>query len=145
MNIKELRDKLKKNPRFRNLPNEKSDLAFEIGQAVLEERVRKGWTQTKLAREIGTKQPSIARVEGGATLPTPLMLKKIAEALGGRLEISIKGTGLRFTIQTNSSSSTNKTSDIINLPSKPPKIVLAQNGFFSSESAEQSSPAYINE
>lgn len=58
------------------------DLAFEIGQMVLEARIIKGMTQVKLAEKLKTKQPSIARLENGQSLPSLTFLEKIAKALG---------------------------------------------------------------
>ena len=58
------------------------DLKYNIGQMVLEARMIKGVTQGELAKEMGTKQPSIARVENGITLPSLNFLAKMASALG---------------------------------------------------------------
>jgi DNA-binding XRE family transcriptional regulator len=41
-------------------------------------------TQKDLAMALGTKQPNIARFEGGASLPSHEMIKKIARVLGVR-------------------------------------------------------------
>ncbi len=57
------------------------DLKIGIGLQILELRLIKNLTQEQLARKIGTKQPSIARVERGALLPSLTFLHKIAEAL----------------------------------------------------------------
>ena len=61
------------------------DLAFEIGQMVLEARLLKGVTQQKLAEKLGTKQPSVARLENGQGLPSLTFLEKVARALGTHL------------------------------------------------------------
>lgn len=58
-----------------------TDLAFEIGLQVLGARIRRGLTQNELAKKIGTKQPSIARLESGSTLPSLFFLSKISKAL----------------------------------------------------------------
>jgi predicted transcriptional regulator len=44
-------------------------------------------TQTQLAEKVGTKQPSIARLENGTTMPTLSSLKKIGKALRARVVI----------------------------------------------------------
>lgn len=57
------------------------DLKISIGLQILELRIIKGVTQHKLAKMIGTAQPSIARAERGALLPSLDFLHKIAKAL----------------------------------------------------------------
>lgn len=58
------------------------DLAFEVGQMITTARLIRGITQTTLAKLAGTKQPSIARIEDGRSLPSLRFLEKIAQALG---------------------------------------------------------------
>ncbi|PJE67414.1 hypothetical protein COU95_02525 [Candidatus Shapirobacteria bacterium CG10_big_fil_rev_8_21_14_0_10_40_9] len=72
--------KLLKDPRFRK-EYYKRDLAFEIAQMLIEARIIKGITQARLAKMVGTKQPSIARTESGNYLPSLSFLKKIADVL----------------------------------------------------------------
>jgi len=52
-------------------------------------RILRGLTQKQLAELVGTKQPSIARLESGATEPRISFLRRIAKALGARLEIRL--------------------------------------------------------
>lgn len=84
MSLEELKTKLLKNEKFRD-EYYKKDLAFEIGQMLFEARVEKGVTQNELAKEIGTKQPSIARIENGKALPSLKILEKIARAFNSYL------------------------------------------------------------
>jgi transcriptional regulator with XRE-family HTH domain len=84
MSLNELKERLFKNKKFRD-EYYKKDLAFEIGQMLLEARAEKGVTQEVLAVRIGTKQPSIARIENGASLPSLATLEKIAHALDSYL------------------------------------------------------------
>jgi transcriptional regulator with XRE-family HTH domain len=56
----------------------KKNLAFQIGLMVMNARIRKGMTQEELAKKIGTKQPAIARIESGSSLPSLTILDKIA-------------------------------------------------------------------
>lgn len=88
MNLKELKKKALQNADFRR-EYEKHDLAFEIGQMIVEARILKGLTQQELAKLVHTKQPSIARLENGQQLPSLSFLKKIAKALKYNLIISI--------------------------------------------------------
>lgn len=60
---------------------------FELAQMIIEKRIKKGLTQTALARKIGTKQSAIARLESGTYNPSMAFLEKIAKALDGQLNI----------------------------------------------------------
>jgi DNA-binding XRE family transcriptional regulator len=52
-------------------------------------RIMRGLTQEQLAELVGTKQPSIARLESGRTEPRLSFLRQVVEALGGHLEVRI--------------------------------------------------------
>ena len=52
-------------------------------------RIERGLTQAQLAELVGTKQPSIARLERGDSEPSVALLRKIAKALGARLEVNL--------------------------------------------------------
>ena len=81
MNLKKYKEKLlSKNPEFKK-EYYSYNLAFEIGQMLLEARTIKGITQKQLARMINTKQSGIARAESGKYLPSLSFLNKIANAL----------------------------------------------------------------
>lgn len=60
---------------------------FAVINAMIEARRKKGMTQEKLAKKIGTKQSVISRLETGRGNPTLSVLKKLAEALDAHLEI----------------------------------------------------------
>lgn len=62
---------------------------FELINALIEARKGKNLTQTQLAKKIGTKQSVISRLEIGNANPTLDFLKKIADALNSRLQISL--------------------------------------------------------
>jgi DNA-binding XRE family transcriptional regulator len=64
---------------------ERVDLAYEIGQMISEGRIAAKMTQSMLAQLVGTKQPSIARLEKGSYLPSLSFLQKIAEAFNTEL------------------------------------------------------------
>ena len=72
------------------------DPEFVAAQAELEPayqvarlRIMRGLTQEQLAELVGTRQPSIARLESGASTPTVTFLRKVAGALGSRLEVRL--------------------------------------------------------
>jgi DNA-binding XRE family transcriptional regulator len=62
---------------------------LEPGYQIARLRIARGLTQTQLAQMVGTKQPSIARLEKGESTPSLAFLEKLAEALGARLEVRI--------------------------------------------------------
>lgn len=60
---------------------------FEVINALIKARVKRGLTQEKLAKKVGTKQSVISRLETGRANPSLTFLKKLAQALNSRLEI----------------------------------------------------------
>ena len=80
MDYKEFKNKLSSNRAFVE-ESSKPDLNFEISQMIIDARLMRGLTQKQLADLVGTKQPSIARIESGMMLPTLPFLEKIAKAL----------------------------------------------------------------
>lgn len=83
--FQELKKEWMKNPKFAKLYSE-PDLAMDIGDMITHIRLKFGLTQEALARKIGTKQSSIARVENGNVLPSLKFLQKIAKALKTELK-----------------------------------------------------------
>lgn len=64
-------------------------LELEIGYQIARLRILQGLTQEELAERVGTRQPSIARLESGRSLPSLSFLEKIADALDAKMEIRI--------------------------------------------------------
>ena len=62
--------------------------ALEPAYQIAGLRIKAGLTQAQLAQLVGTKQPSIARLERGQTQPTIEFLRRLGAALGYRLEIN---------------------------------------------------------
>jgi transcriptional regulator with XRE-family HTH domain len=81
MELKKLKEKLLANDVFRQ-EYYKQDLAMMMGEMVIDARVRLGLTQAELAKRVGTKQPSIARLENGDRVPDLKFLARIAKSLG---------------------------------------------------------------
>ena len=73
-----------KDPKFRAAAEE-LEPAYQVARL----RIRRGLTQQQLAELVGTKQPSIARLESGKSEPTISFLRRVVEVLGGRLEVRI--------------------------------------------------------
>ncbi|MGH3449770.1 MAG: helix-turn-helix domain-containing protein [Haloechinothrix sp.] len=66
-------------------------LAGELAELVYTLRTRAGLTQTQLAGRMGTTQSSIARIEGGGSLPTIDLLARLSRATGAQLRITAPG------------------------------------------------------
>jgi len=62
---------------------------LEPGYQVARLRMLRGLTQTQLAEMIGTRQPSIARLENGTSTPSLSFLNKIAAALNAKIEFKL--------------------------------------------------------
>lgn len=62
---------------------------LEPGYQIARLRMLRGLTQTQLAEMVGTRQPSIARLENGTSAPSLSFLNKIAAALNARIEVKL--------------------------------------------------------
>lgn len=67
--------------------------AMGVGYLILKARVSAGLSQEQLARKIGTSQPTVARWESGAQIPSVRSLLKIADATGFELAVGLKEPG----------------------------------------------------
>ena len=56
-----------------------------IGQVIERLRTEKGWTQTRLAEEIGSSQSAIHRIEKGGQNISLELIQKLSRALGGQI------------------------------------------------------------
>jgi len=61
-----------------------------VGYLVLKARAAAGFSQSQLARRIGTSQSMIARWESGKQLPSVRTLLRIAEATGFGLSLGLR-------------------------------------------------------
>ncbi len=83
-----------RDPEFRAAAEE-LEPAYQVARL----RIMRGLTQEELAEKVGTKQPSIARLESGKSEPSLSFLRRVVEALDGDLEVHIapreaaKGSG----------------------------------------------------
>jgi DNA-binding XRE family transcriptional regulator len=62
---------------------------LEPGYQIARLRILRGLTQTQLAELVGTRQPSIARLENGSSVPSISFLQKVAAALDARIEVKL--------------------------------------------------------
>ncbi len=64
-------------------------VANQLAILVIQYRVDHGLTQTALARQLGMKQPAVARIEAGDHEPTVGTLARLARALGVTLRLDV--------------------------------------------------------
>ena len=81
-----LKERLK-DPRFKKLSLEHPE-RYQAAIAIIKARFRKGWSQRYLAKKAKTTQAVISRVENMSVDSTVHLIRKIAAALGKRLEIN---------------------------------------------------------
>lgn len=74
-------------PKFRAAAEE-----LEPSYQVARLRMLRGWTQKELAKRVGTKQSSIARLESGKIQPRLSFLRRVVEALDGDIEVLIRSS-----------------------------------------------------
>ena len=67
----------------------------ELADKIKQCRDLKGWTQEKLARNLGVSLNTVQRWESGKTLPSPLAMEK----LQGILEDVLNGDQLRLLLE----------------------------------------------
>lgn len=63
----------------------------QLKSAMVAARERAGLTQKELARRMGTKQPAIARLENGRSVPSITTLRRLAEVTGSRFILRLDG------------------------------------------------------
>jgi len=63
---------------------------YEVVKTIIKERIKRGWSQTDLAKAVGSRQPVISRLERGEGNPSLSTLHKIAKALDLSLQVSMK-------------------------------------------------------
>lgn len=71
---------LEKSKEYRTA-EDKLRINFALGKAVVRARIKKGWSQAKLAKRAGTKQANISHIEAGLANPTLKLIQKLMKAL----------------------------------------------------------------
>ncbi|GAA1998415.1 helix-turn-helix transcriptional regulator [Brevibacterium samyangense] len=64
-----------------------AEFRLRLAEMVYNARTAAGLSQTALAQRAGTRQAVISAIENAAQAPGGIMLSRIAEALGGSLQI----------------------------------------------------------
>lgn len=78
-----------KDPAFRKAW-EKTRVEYEVARALISARIKNKMTQAQLAKKMKTKQSVISRVENAQTKPTLSFMQRLADALGGKLRVSLE-------------------------------------------------------
>lgn len=69
---------------------EESRLEYEVARQLIQLRKQVGLTQEELAHKLHTRQSEISRIESGDQNISLEKLRRIAETMGGSVEIRIK-------------------------------------------------------
>ena len=96
--LKDLKKRWMEDPEFRE-EYAKADEEYALVEALVRARTAANLTQAELARQIGTTQSAVARLEGGRVSPSFATLRRYAEATGTRLTIALvpaDGSGERI-------------------------------------------------
>lgn len=88
MNHLEYEKTLESNEKYRKA-NEQLKIQFAIANAVYKARTQKGFSQSELAKMIGTKQANISRIEAGLGNPTINLIQKLAKVLDFHVELNV--------------------------------------------------------
>ena len=88
MDLKECLDKQLENEEFKK-EWEEFQPELQLMKQVIGERIKQNISQKELADRMGTKQANISRLENGNANPSLDFLKRLAKALGKKLEIKL--------------------------------------------------------
>ncbi len=89
MTWNEYKQKWLKDPKFKE-DLEKVRVEYEVARALISARIKNKMTQAQLAKRMKTKQSVISRVENAQTKPTLSFMQRLADALGGKLRVSLE-------------------------------------------------------
>lgn len=81
-----LHNKWIKDPQYRKA-YEEFEPEFEIARAIIEARITRKVSQDDLAQKMGTGQAVISRLENANASPSLSLIKRLANALGLRVEL----------------------------------------------------------
>lgn len=75
---------------------ERTRLAADVAVKVIAYRAQHGLSQSQLARQLGMRQPHVARLEAGDHEPSLATLARLADATGLDFSIEVKRNRLRL-------------------------------------------------
>ena len=65
------------------------EVQYAFARQVIEARAKLGWTQTELAKKVGTSQANISKIEHAEMNPTIELMNRIAQGLDMQLQIML--------------------------------------------------------
>lgn len=86
--LKDLKKRWMKDAEFREAYSQ-VDEEYALVEALVSARTAANLTQAELARQLGTTQSAVARLEGGRVSPSLATLRRYAEATGTRLTVDL--------------------------------------------------------
>ena len=86
--LKDLKRRWMEDPEFRE-DYARVDDEYALAEALVSARTAANLTQAELARQLGTTQSAVARLEGGRVSPSLATLRRYAEATGTRLLVGL--------------------------------------------------------
>lgn len=78
-----------KNPEFKKAWEE-TEVEYQLAKQLIEKRLARKMSQRELAKKAKTTQAVISRIETMEANPSLALLKKLAECLGAKIEISFR-------------------------------------------------------
>lgn len=84
--FEDLEKKWMKDPEFVKIAA-KDEVEYQLARSLINARIKRKLTQSKVARIAKTDQATISRLESGISKPSISLLQKVANALGARLSI----------------------------------------------------------
>ena len=87
--FKQFKTKALKNPTVK-AEYEALGSEYALVKTIINQRIKRGWSQTELAEAIGSRQPVISRLERGEGNPSLQTLQRIAKALDLSLKVSMQ-------------------------------------------------------
>jgi ribosome-binding protein aMBF1 (putative translation factor) len=69
--------------------SKKVEYEYTLAKSIIQLRKENNLSQIELAKKAKTRQPVISRIETAVVKPSLRLLERLAEALGGRLEVKI--------------------------------------------------------
>lgn len=73
---------------------DRTAVARAVATRLVEYRAEHGLTQTQLARQLGMKQPAVARLEAGEHSPSLETLVRLASVLGFEFHLDVTADGV---------------------------------------------------
>lgn len=88
MKLYELDQHLRQDPEYVKAEKELKPF-LDLSHAVIHARIEKGWSQSELARRVGTKQANISRIESALGNPTLDLIRRLSDVLEFKIDFPV--------------------------------------------------------